>query len=143
MSNIKLRSKKERIIYALVFEILLLASLLPIGMVLFGVSAANFGILSLILSLKAMIFNFIFNWFYDRLDLRANRVPTERSLRHRVFHAVSFELGMLITSLPIIMWWLSMGLWEAFQLEVVLIRFVMIYTFLFGLGYDRLRPVAQ
>lgn len=142
-SKIKIRSKKERIIYALLFEVILLASLLPIGMFLFGVSAASFGILSVILSLKAMMFNFVFNWFYDKLDQRANRIPTERSMHHRVVHAVSFEVGMMITSLPIIMWWLSMGLWEAFQLEVILIGFVMIYTFLFGLGYDRLRPVAQ
>ncbi len=142
-NKIVVRSGLDRLRYTLVFEIVLL-SMLSVGLAVFlERELTETGGLALILSTKAMILNFVFNYFYDQIDVKAGRIPTERSVAGRILHAVSFEAVLIITSLPIVMWWLNFSFWQAFLMDMVLIGLVLIYTFVFTLIYDRVFPVSQ
>lgn len=140
--TVAMRTGVERIKYTVAFEILLMGILAPAGALFFDKNLAEIGMLAVILALKAMLLGLIYNWVFDKFDARSGRVASDRSALGRVVHAFGFEISLTITSLPIYMWWLELGLFEAFTTDIVVTSFVVLYTFLFSLGYDRLFPVG-
>ena len=142
-TEIMIRTGKDRLRYTCLFELFLIAMLAPVGAIVLDREVLDIGVLALFLSFKAMIFNLIYNWFFDRFDAKAGRVPTERSFYCRILHAAGFEIGLMITSLPIVVWWLDLSILQAFMMDVVVTSFVVAYTFLFTWGYDRRYPIAQ
>lgn len=63
----------------------------------------------------------------------------QRTLQVRVLHAMLFELGLIVVLVPLAAWWLSIGLVEAFLLDMGLILFFLPYTMAFNWSYDVLR----
>ena len=141
--NIVIRTSRDRLRCAGLFEFTLILILAPIGAFVFNRHLFDVGLLSVILSLKAMVFNLIYNWIFDLLDVRAGKNPTQRSFLGRIVHAVGFEGGLVLTSLPIVMWWLGLTLMQAFLMDVVVTSFIVVYTFAFTWGYDLLYPIEQ
>ena len=137
------RTGKDRLRYTIVFEATLMMALIPAGAAFFGKGLADIGLLGIFLSIKAMLVNLIYNWLFDHVDARANRISSDRSTLGRIVHAVGFESTLLITSLPIYMWWLNLTLLQAFVTDVVVTSFVVVYTYAFTLAYDRLYPVMR
>ena len=45
--------------------------------------------------------------------------------------------GLVVILVPLFAWWLRITLWEAFVLDLGLVLFFMVYTFLFALAFDR------
>lgn len=77
--NIVIRSGRDRMRYTMIFEATLLALMIPAGALVFERSHTDIGILAIFLSVKAMLINLLYNWLFDRWDVRNGRVPTERS----------------------------------------------------------------
>lgn len=138
-----LRSGRDRLRYTFTFEMTLMAMLIPAGTVFFDKALTEIGGLAVVLSGKAMVLNLVYNWLFDLFDARAGRVSSERSHMGRLLHAVGFELTLTLTSLPIYMWWLGIGLFEALAADIVVTSFVVAYTYVFTLVYDRLFPVLR
>jgi uncharacterized membrane protein len=132
------KSVKERFFHALGFEVLALAICAPLGAWLLGYSLAHMGALTLMISLIAMVWNMAFNALFDRAQ---RRMGFERTLAARVIHAMLFELGLVLTVVPLAAWWLGIGLWEAFLLDIVIVLFFLPYTFAFNWTYDHLRAL--
>ena len=141
--EIVIRGGWDRLRYTLTFEGLLIAILAPTLAFLFKRNVADTGALALVLSLKAMLSTYIYNYVYDRIDVHYGRVPTERRMTGRIVHAVGFETILVATSLPIVMWWLGMSWWQALLMDLALMTVVVAYTLLFTFVYDGLFPVAQ
>lgn len=142
-NEIKIRSGKDRLRYTLLFEVILLSILVPVGAFLLEKHVLQLGLLAVVLSLKAMLFNLVYNWIFDRFDVRAGRIPTERSFTYRLIHVLGFEVGLVITSLPIVVWWLGVTILQALLIDISVTSFVVLYTLIFSWGYDRLFPVMQ
>jgi len=142
-NKISIRTGGDRLRYTFLFEFFLILILAPIGAIIFDRHLFDIGLLSLALSLKAMVLNLIYNWLFDLLDVRAGRIPTQRSFSGRIVHAVGFEVGLVLTSLPIVMWWLGLTLLQAFLMDVVVTSFIVAYTFVFTWSYDLRYPVEQ
>jgi len=138
---VALRSGSDRLRYTVSFELTLMAMLIPVGAAFFDTSLLDIGALGLILSVKAMVINLIYNWAFDRVDARAGRVSSDRSHTGRVLHALGFEVSLMISSLPIYVWWLQITVIQALMTDFVITSFVVFYTYLFTLIYDRLFPV--
>ncbi|MEW2917368.1 PACE efflux transporter [Ruegeria sp. ANG10] len=136
-----LRTGKDRLRYTISFELLLMAFLVPVGAAFFDKPVAEIGALGAVLAVKAMVLNLVYNWAFDRIDARARRVASQRSHFGRILHAIGFEASLVITSLPIYAWWLGIGLLEALMTDVVVTSFVVAYTYVFTLAYDRLFPL--
>lgn len=141
--TIVIRSGIDRLRYTLMFEALLLLLLAPVGAMVFDRDLLDIGGLSIILSLKAMLINLVYNWIIDRFDARAGRVPTQRSWYGRLLHAIGFEISLVLTSLPIVIWWLELTIWQALLVDFAVTSFVVVYTLLFTWCYDGLFPVRQ
>ena len=141
--TVALRSGKDRLRYTLAFEAGLAVILVPAGAAFFEKGIAEIGLLGVVLSLKAVLIGLLYNWVFDRLDARTGRVSSDRSPLGRILHAIGFELSLLTTSLPIYFWWLDLTILEAAMMDAVVTTFVVVYTYVFTLAYDRLFPVSR
>ena len=130
------KSVKERFFHSLGFEVLAIAICAPLGSWLLGYSLAHIGLLTLMISLVAMSWNMIFNALFDRAQLR---MGFKRNWLARSAHALIFELGLLLVVVPLAAWWLGIGLWEAFVLDIGIALFFLPYTFIFNWVYDHVR----
>lgn len=129
-------SPKERIFQAILFETLLvgLMTLLTVWFTQHG--AGKTGALMIAISAIALIWNVIFNWLFDK---KFSAPRETRSLKIRILHAVLFEGGLLLATLPLLMLWLKMNLWQALMMNIAMTLFVLIYTMIFHWIYDNAR----
>lgn len=137
------RTPLDRLRHAAMFEALLLTLLAPMMSLMLNRDIVDVGMLAVVLSLKAMLINPIFNYGFDRYDVKRGNIPTERTLAGRILHAVGFEVTLTATSLPLIIWWLDVSFLQALMVDLVSVFAVTVYTLLFNLGYDRVFPVIQ
>lgn len=135
---------KERIFQAILFEVI--AILLSWGLVkiltFFGMGEQEKTndsqvLLMLIgISLIAMIWTFIYNLLFDKIFIGEK---ISRPIWVRVVHIVGFEGGLLCFTLPLVMWVMKIGLWQAFMLDVSLTLLILVYGFIFYWVYDNVR----
>ncbi|MDJ0708953.1 MAG: PACE efflux transporter [Woeseiaceae bacterium] len=142
-TDIVIRTGLDRLRYALLFEGILVALFSAAMVLMFERNLFEMGAFSLTLSLLALVVNFVYNYVYDRIDVRNGRIPTERSRPGRVAHAVGFEFTLVVINLPIIMWWMHWSFWQALTFDVIAMAAVVVYTYYFTLVYDRVFPLAQ
>ena len=141
--KIAIRSGKDRIRYVLMFELILLMIIAPVIATVLERDTVSVGTLTLVLATKAMLLNMLYNYCFDRFDARRGVVPTERSARQRIVHALGLEVVLTSTSLPIVTWWLQISVWQALIMDLAIISFIMVYTLIFTWIYDRIFPVVQ
>ena len=139
--KVKLRSLKDRIRYTVIFETILLTMLVPAGMIFYDRDILDIGLLGVVLVVKAMVLNIIYNWVFDRLEARTGRVASDRPHKLRIIHAIGFEVTLAITSIPIYTWWLKITVLEAILIDVVVTTFIVGYTYIFTLVYDVVFPI--
>ena len=130
---------KERFFHALAFEVIAIAICAPLGAWLLGYSLAHIGLLTLMISLIAMSWNMVFNALFDRAQ---RRIGFKRTLMARAVHALMFEVGLLLAVVPLAAWWLAIGLWDAFVLDIGIALFFLPYTFVFNWTYDHVRALV-
>lgn len=124
----------RRIIYALSYEAIGVV-LVALGLTLFsGHAVTDTGAFAVASSLIAVAWNYVFNTLFEAWE---SRQPVRgRSFLRRAVHAVGFELGLTVLLVPLLAWWLDMGLLEALLYDLTLVLFFVVYTFLFNLGFD-------
>ena len=93
-------------------------------------------ILVISLSIIAVVWNFIFNFIFDKY-VTGDR--EKRTLKIRSIHAILFEIGLILPTLPLIAFSLKIGLIEAFLMDICFIIFVLIFTVVYNYIYDRAR----
>ncbi|WP_422586329.1 multidrug/biocide efflux PACE transporter [Polaromonas sp.] len=130
------KSVTERFFHALGFEVLAIAICAPLGAWLLGYSLGHIGLLTLMISLIAMSWNMLFNLMFDHAQ---RRMGFDRTLVARAIHALVFEVGLLLAVVPLAAWWLDIGLWQAFVLDIGIALFFLPYTVAFNWTYDHLR----
>lgn len=140
----KLRSLPDRLRQITLFEIGGLLLITPPFAWASGVPVTDSLALLAVLALIAAIWNGGYNTAFDWVDGRlSGRTADRRPFRLRAVHAVGFEAGLLLLTLPVIVWWTGMGWIEALIADIGLAAAYTIYALLFNLGYDRLFPIVQ
>lgn len=142
-TDIVVRTGLDRLRYALLFEGILIVIFTLAMASLFSHGVLSMGTLSVILSLIALLINFVYNYVFDMFDVRHGRIPTERSRNWRIVHAIGFEATLVLCNLPLLMWWMEWNLWTALSVDVVAMAVVVVYTYFFTLAYDGIFPVEQ
>lgn len=140
----KLRSPLDRARQVLFFEVGGLVLITPPFAWLSGVSPfESLGLLA-VLALVAAAWNAIYNTAFDWVEGRmTGRTADLRPPLLRVAHAVGFEGGLLVASLPVVMGWTGMGWLDALVADIGLAVAYMVYAYVFNLGYDRVFPVSE
>ena len=139
-----LRSLPDRIRQVALFEVGGLLLITPPFVWLSGVDVADSFALLAGIALIAALWNAVYNTTFDWLDARlSSRTADLRPMPLRVAHAVGFEGGLLLISLPIIVAWTGMTWGEALLADIGLALAYTVYAFGFNLAYDRLYPIAE
>lgn len=125
---------KQRIIHAVCYEFILLLIGTPILSLFLKESLTHTGILWVMMSVTALVWNMGFNHFFEKME--AGFGWLQRTLPIRILHAVLFEGGLLIFTVPMIAWMLDMSLWQAFLLDLAMALSIMVYTFIYQWCYD-------
>ncbi len=125
----------RRVVYVALYE------LIAIGFATFGMAAAtgqgvgSSGAVAVACSVVAVFWNMLFNGLFERWEARQ---PTRgRSLGRRVAHALGFEGGLALILVPLIAWMLDVSLWQALVMDMGLLLFFLVYTFVFNWSFDR------
>jgi len=95
----------------------------------------HLGVLTLMFSTVAMLWNLAFNALFEAWETRQ---PVKgRSPARRTAHALLFEAGLVMALLPLTAWWFAVPLLTALAYEAVLIAAFLAYTYAFTWAFDR------
>lgn len=130
------KSLRERALHAGLFELIALLLFAPLISWVTGKSLHHTGMLTLMLSCIAMLWNLVFTAAFERFERQRG---WRRTLGVRLLHACLFECGLVVVMVPIIALWLGLGLLEALLLDIGLILLFLPYTMIFNWAYDRAR----
>lgn len=127
----------RRIIYVLSYEVIAIA-FVTTALVVLGFGGGSSGLIAVVSSVVAIIWNFIWNTMFEAWEKR--QASQKRTLRRRIVHSLGFEGGLIVFLVPILAWILQVSLVEAFFLELGLLIFFLIYTFIFAWVFDLILP---
>ncbi|MDZ3829401.1 multidrug/biocide efflux PACE transporter [Pseudomonas monsensis] len=130
------KSIVERICQAIGFELLAILICTPLLAWIMDKPLLDMGAVTVLIALLALAWNVVFNRFFDRMLARLNVAHTAWV---RVIHALLFEGGLIVMGVPLIAWWLSVSLWQAFLLDIGVLLFFLPYTYVYHWGYDVVR----
>lgn len=126
---------QRKVVHAVLFEALAIVS---VTAALSGVGeggAAHASVLAVLTSVVALLWNMVYNTLFEAWESRQARLG--RGLARRVAHAVGFEAGLVVLVVPLISWWMDMGLWQALLLDLGLVLYFLLYTLVFNWAFDR------
>lgn len=136
-----MRTFRDRVRHALMFEAVALAIFIPGSAAVFDQPVDHMGVIGLASATIATLWNFVFNVAFDRAMVLL-RGSVAKTMAIRVAHTLLFEAGLVVMLIPMIAWYLGIGLWAALLMDVAIVVFYLVYGFLFNIAYDRLFPVA-
>ncbi len=135
-----MRSRKDRIRHAILFEALGLLLATPLGAIAFDHPLDSIGIVVIVSATLAMAWNYAYNLGFDHALLRL-RGSTAKTVRIRIAHALLFELGLLLILMPFIAWYLEVSLLTAAVMDMGFAAFYVVFAFVYNWGYDIAFPV--
>lgn len=127
---------KRKIVYVSLFELFAVGLTTTTLMLLAGSSGAHASVAAVASSTVAVVWNFIFNSMFEAWEAR--QTTKGRSVARRIAHAIGFEGGLVAFLVPLFAWWLEISLWEAFIVDLWIVVFFLVYTFLFSMAFDRI-----
>lgn len=139
----KLRAPLDRVRQVILFELGGLIVVTPPFAWASGVAARDSIALLAIIALLAALWNAVYNTSFDWIEGRlSGRTADRRPYFLRIGHAVGFEGGLVLMSLPIVMAWTGMGWSAALLADIGLALAYVAYAFVFNLAYDRIFPIS-
>lgn len=125
---------RRRILYVLSFEVIAIAIVGIVLAVTAGRDLFDTSAFAAASSAVAVAWNYVYTALFEFWEAR--RTVRGRSLGLRIAHAVGFEAGLVVLLVPLMAWWLDMGLVEALLYDLGLVAFFLVYTFAFNLAFD-------
>ncbi len=136
-----MRTTADRLRHTLCFEVIGLATCTPIAAWILNKGILHVGTLGIVLSLAAMLLNYIFNLLFDIALIRLGRPVHVRPVWMRMLHAFLFEFSLIFLTVPVVAWWLDMTLWQAFLTDMGFAIYFLIYAFVYNWVYDIVFPI--
>lgn len=135
-----MRTHRDRIRHAVGFEVIALILSIPIISFFFNFDIKDIGVIAIVGSIMATIWNYGFNIAFDKGMVRFKR-STFKTPAIRVLHVLLFEGGLLILYLPMVSWYLGISLWQALIMDASLVVFYLAYSFSYNWAYDKIFPI--
>jgi uncharacterized membrane protein len=132
--TVTMQGLKRRVVYIGLYEgIAIVVAGLGLSL-MSGQGLVHAGVLSVAASAVAIVWNLSFNWLFEQWEAR--QAVRGRSLGRRIAHAIGFEGGLVAFLVPLFAWWLNVSLWEALVMDLGLVLFFLVYTFVFNWCFD-------
>ena len=130
-----LQELTRRFIYVALYEGIAIAVVTLALLVFTDESPFSAGGLAVGSSVIAMAWNLVFNTLFEAWEARQS--VKGRGLGRRIAHAIGFEGGLILFLVPLIAWWFDTSLWHALVMDLGLVVFFLVYTFVFNWAFDR------
>ena len=132
--NESMQGLKRRVVYISLYEGIAIVAASAGLALMSGQGLGHSGVLAVVASVIAVLWNLAFNALFERWESR--QAVRGRSLRRRVAHAIGFEGGLVAFLVPVFAWWLDVSLWQALVMDLGLVVFFLVYTFVFNWAFD-------
>ena len=126
---------KRKVVHAILFEFFAIISVTLAFMVSTQHGAGHSGALAVMTSVVAMLWNMGYNALFERWEAR--QAKRGRSLARRITHSLGFEIGLVVLLLPLVMWWLDIGVAAALAIGIGLVVFFVVYGLVYNWCFDR------
>ncbi len=136
-----MRTIADRLRHSILFEIFGVLTCAPLAAYILDKDLIQVGAISIVLSLFAMCFNYVFNLAFDKILIKKGMDLRKRPVGLRVLHATLFEFSLIIFTVPMVAWWLDMTLYHALLADFGFVIFFLVYAFLYNWVYDVVFPV--
>lgn len=125
---------KRRVVYITLYEAIAIVAA-SVGLALAsGEGIGHSGALAVAASVIAVLWNLAFNAVFERWESR--QTVRGRSVKRRIAHAIGFEGGLIAFLVPMFAWSLGVSLLQALVMDLGLVAFFLVYTFVFNWGFD-------
>jgi len=124
---------KRRLIHAISYEVILLVIIAIALSFIFSMPLEVTGILGMVMAVISVFWNMIFNHYFEKVE---HKYQWERTIPVRIMHAIGFEGGLMLATIPIIAYLMKMTIIEAIILDFGLTMCILVYTFIFQWCYD-------
>ncbi|MEB3752885.1 chlorhexidine efflux PACE transporter AceI [Acinetobacter sp. MD2(2019)] len=124
---------KKRIIHAVMYEAILLVVIAYGLSYFFSLPLEESGLLMLIMCGISVFWNMIFNALFEKAE---QKYQFKRTVFFRILHAIGFEGGLMIITIPIFAYTLKMNLIDAFLLDFGITNCIFVYTFIYQWCFD-------
>ncbi|MCP1659460.1 PACE efflux transporter [Neisseria perflava] len=132
----KVMTLKERILHMLLFELgaVIVGTL---AVLLLGHEGAGSAMaMNVVISLLAMAWNFAFNWGFDKIFTGRRE---RRGWGVRLLQTLAFEGGLLLFTVPVVMYFLGLDWWQALLADMGLTLLIVVYSLAFNWIFDQVR----
>lgn len=126
---------KRRIIHALSYEVILLIIIAIALSFIFEVPMGVTGTLGVAMAVTSVIWNMIYNHFFEKYEKKRQ---LKRTVPVRIMHAIGFEGGLMLVTIPMVAHAMNMSLFEAVLLDLSMTLCILVYTFIFQWCYDHI-----
>jgi uncharacterized membrane protein len=124
---------KRRLIHAALYEGILLI-VIAVGLsTMMHMPLDVTGALGIAMALTSVLWNMLFNHYFEKFEARHR---LKRTMKVRIAHAIGFEGGLMLATIPMVAYALQMSLAQAFWLDLALTLCILVYTFIFQWVYD-------
>ncbi|OTG71332.1 hypothetical protein B9T26_12460 [Acinetobacter sp. ANC 4169] len=126
---------KRRIIHALSYETILLVIIAIALSFIFDMPMQVTGTLGIAMAVTSVIWNMTFNHFFEKFEARRK---LKRTVGVRILHAIGFEGGLMLATIPMVAYALDMPIWQAILTDLSMTLCILVYTFIFQWCYDHI-----
>ena len=124
---------KRRIIHALSYEIILLIIIALALSFIFQMPMEVTGTLGIAMAVTSVIWNMVFNHFFEKFEAKRH---LKRTVGVRILHAIGFEGGLMLVTIPMVAYAMNMSIGQAILLDLSMTSCILVYTFIFQWCYD-------
>lgn len=131
---------KRRIVHALSYEAILLVVIAIAFSFIFHVPMEVAGTLGVLMAVTSVVWNMIYNHYFEKIEAKRK---WKRTFKIRAIHAVGFEGGLMLMTIPMVAYMMQMTLVQAFIVDLLLTLSILVYTFIFQWCYDSIEEMLN
>ena len=124
---------KRRWIHALSYEVILLVIIALALSYVLEMPMQVTGGLGIAMAVTSVLWNMLFNHYFEKLEAKHQ---LRRTFKIRVLHAIGFEGGLMLATIPMVAYALEKSMMQAFLIDLLMTLSILLYTFIFQYCYD-------
>lgn len=137
-----MRSLKDRIRHTVLFETFAVIIAVTVSSLLINKPTGDISLIAILLSIIAMLWNLIFNYYFDK-SLLSKFGSVNKTKKLRLINSIIFELGLIVLTIPLLAWAFELTLLQAFIADLAVILFFLFYSYIFNWIYDLIYPTTN
>jgi uncharacterized membrane protein len=122
-------------IHALSYETILLVIIAIALSFVFDMPMQVTGTLGIAMAVTSVFWNMTFNHFFEKFEAKRQ---LKRTVGVRILHAIGFEGGLMLATIPMVAYALEMPIWQAILTDLGMTLCILVYTFIFQWCYDHI-----